>query len=124
MRIVTAEDAAALLRPFFVEAAEVRVAVLHLDRGQNVIGVTHEAGGGGEDAELPLAAILGAALRRGAAGIVVAHNHPGGDPSPTAGDREATRRLAEAAAAISVRLVDHLVFARGECRSFVALGLL
>jgi DNA repair protein RadC len=82
-------------------------------------------GGGGEDAvELPLAAILTSALRLGARSIVLAHNHPSGDPSPSASDEAATRRLASAAAGVDIRLQDHLIFAGGQCRSFRTLGLL
>ena len=57
-------------------------------------------------------------------GWSIAHNHPSGDPSPSRADIEATRRLAEAAAALGIRLHDHLIFAGGDCRSFRALGLL
>ncbi|MBV8687280.1 MAG: JAB domain-containing protein [Alphaproteobacteria bacterium] len=124
MRIATAEDAAALLRPFFQGAQEERVAVLHLDAERRVLGVTQEAAGGREEVRLPVAAILGAALKLGSHGIVVAHNHPGGDPQPSEGDRGATRSLAGAAAGIDIRLVDHLIFAGDDCVSLVALGLL
>ena len=56
--------------------------------------------------------------------IIVAHNHPSGDPTPSEGDRRGTRRLWEAASAAGVRVSDHLVFGGGECRSFRELGLL
>ena len=124
MRIATADEAAALLRPFFEGAQEERVAVLHLGPGREVIGVTREASGGAGDVELPVGAIVGNALRLGAEAIIVGHNHPSGDAAPSGEDVAATRQLADAAAAVGVRLVDHLVFAGGECRSFRALGLL
>jgi DNA repair protein RadC len=121
--IATAEDAAALLRPFFDDVLEERVAVLHLDLEQRVIGITEETAEARDGAELPVAAILGSVLKLGAAGIVVARNGPDG-PGAGENDGQSIRRLAEAAAAIGVRVVDHLVFTGGECRSFVALGLL
>jgi DNA repair protein RadC len=124
VRIATAEDAAALLRPFFDRLLEERVAVLHLDLEQRVIGVTEETAEGWDGAELPVAAILGSVLRLGAAGIVVARNRLSDGPGADEDDGRSIRRLAEAAAAIGVRVVDHLVFAGGDCRSFVALGLL
>lgn len=49
------------------------------------------------------------ALFRGAAAIVLAHNHPSGDPTPSPADRAITRRLTAAGLAIGVPLVDHLV---------------
>jgi len=73
---------------------------------------------------LPMAAIFKAALNHGAAGLIVAHNHPSGDPTPSRADIAATRRLAETAANLGLVLHDHLIFAGGECRSFRELGLL
>jgi DNA repair protein RadC len=113
-----------LLRPFFEGAEEERVAVLHLGPDRQVIGLTREGAGGRGDVELPVGAIVASALRLGAAAIIVAHNHPSGDPSPSAEDVAATRMLAEAASAVGVRLVDHLVVAGEELRSFAGLGLL
>ena len=69
-------------------------------------------------------AIFAAALGHDAAGMVIAHNHPSGDPRPSRADRDATRRLAETAPALGISLHDHLIFAGGGCRSFRELGLL
>lgn len=125
MHIAKAQDAAAILAPYFDGAVQERVAVLHLDAERRLIGVTHEGSGGHEEVELPVRSILGAALRLGADALVVAHNHPSGDPSPSQADMDATRRLADACKALSVRLLDHLIFAgAGEMRSMAALGLL
>jgi DNA repair protein RadC len=67
------------------------------------------------------------ALREGAAALVVAHNHPSGDPSPSAEDQEVTRRLVQAGALLGVPLLDHVVVAeRGwtSLRAHAALGSL
>jgi DNA repair protein RadC len=124
MRIATAGDAAAILAPYFDGAVEERVAVLHLDAESHLIGVTHELTGGTDAVPMPIRTVLGSALRLGAEAIVVAHNHPSGDPTPSAADVEATRRLAEGCRALAIRLVDHLIFAGAEPRSMAALGLL
>jgi len=124
MLIATAEDAAALLQPFFEGRPGDHVAVLHLDGAQRVIAVTPAATDEAEAGGLPVAAILRAALRLGADGIVVAYGHDDGDLEPSESERESTRRLAEAAAAMGVRLMDQLLFGAGECRSYRALGLL
>ena len=58
------------------------------------------------------------------AGIVLAHNHPSGDPTPSAADRRATRRLACALDAMDCTIIDHLVFGGNRCASFRQLGLL
>src|SRR5690606_306825 len=53
--------------------------------------------------------VFGPALREAAAAVVVAHNHPSGDPTPSAEDRDVTARLAEAGRLVGVRLLDHVV---------------
>jgi DNA repair protein RadC len=53
--------------------------------------------------------ILKECLLRGAAGVVLFHTHPSGDPTPSAEDLLFTRRMAEAAAVVGIELVDHLV---------------
>lgn len=97
--------------------------VAHLDSGSRCI---HLASYQGSEArvDLPVRAIIGDAIRLDSAGIILAHNHPSGDPQPSRSDRMATRRLAMAAEAIDLTLVDHLVFAGDECTSFRRLGLL
>jgi DNA repair protein RadC len=50
-----------------------------------------------------------AAIQHGATAVAVAHNHPSGDPSPSSADISVTRRLREAAQAIDIELVDHLI---------------
>jgi len=57
------------------------------------------------------AGILRAALLCNASAVVLFHNHPSGDPSPSAEDLAFTRRLAEAGEIVGVRLVDHLIVA-------------
>jgi DNA repair protein RadC len=124
MMVGTAKDAADLLTPLFASREGEIVAVLHLDSARRLLGLTVEEPGSDSEVELPVRSILSKALAMEAKGIIVAHNHPSGDPSPSDADRRATRQLADAASAVGVRLHDHLVFAGGECRSFRALGLL
>ena len=49
------------------------------------------------------------ALTRNAAAVILVHNHPSGDPSPSETDREITTRLQDALSLIDIRVVDHLV---------------
>lgn len=98
--------------------------VAHLDCNATCIHLSRFEGGAGA-VPLPVRTIIGDAARLGSAALVLAHNHPSGDSTPSEDDRRATRRLAIASDAIDTRLVDHLVFAAGgDCRSFRALGLL
>ena len=71
------------------------------------------------------------ALRHGAASVIVAHNHPSGDPAPSKADLDMTRRLADAAKILGVTLADHVILGRAEADptgrgrfSFAEAGLL
>jgi DNA repair protein RadC len=56
--------------------------------------------------------VFRAAIREAAAAVVCAHNHPSGDPSPSAADIQLTRQLREAAAAVDIPLLDHVIIGR------------
>jgi len=64
------------------------------------------------------------ALRRGAAALVLAHNHPNGNVQPSEQDKLLTRALALAAEAVQLKIVDHLIVSVSEVFSFRKTGLL
>jgi len=97
--------------------------VAYLDRTARSIHQSRHDGDTGA-VEWPLRAILLEAARCNCAGLMVAHNHPSGQCAPSPSDLAATRRLASAAEAIDVTLVDHLLFAGADCISFRRLGYL
>jgi DNA repair protein RadC len=68
--------------------------------------------------------ILKAAIEEGASAIILAHNHPSGDPVPSAGDIDMTCRLAETANALGIAIADHLIIAAAGNFSFRENGLL
>jgi DNA repair protein RadC len=56
--------------------------------------------------------------------VILAHNHPSGDPSPSEEDRDLTRRLAEAGRLLGIDVLDHVVVADGRHYSFQENGAL
>ncbi|WP_031555718.1 RadC family protein [Parvularcula oceani] len=64
------------------------------------------------------------ALALDAAAIILVHNHPSGDPTPSRADIDVTRRIVEAAKGVDIRVHDHLIIGRGSEVSFAQLGLL
>lgn len=56
--------------------------------------------------------VFGPAVRGGAASVILVHNHPSGDPSPSAEDVELTRRLVQAGDLIGITVLDHVVVAQ------------
>jgi DNA repair protein RadC len=57
--------------------------------------------------------VLGPALRVGAAALILVHNHPSGDPTPSREDLRLTRQLADGARLLDLRLHDHLIIGNG-----------
>lgn len=76
--------------------------------------------------EAPLFAreIMRQAIGRGATAIILVHNHPSGDPTPSRGDLKATARVVEAGRSVDVRVHDHFIVAANGTTSLRALGLL
>lgn len=68
--------------------------------------------------------VMREALRANAASVIVAHNHPSGDPTPSPADIGITRRLKDAGALLDIKVLDHLVFGNGEFTSLADNGSL
>ena len=64
------------------------------------------------------------AIRESAAGLVVVHNHPSGDPEPSPEDVEVTRRLAAVGELVGIRLLDHVIIGDGRYVSFLERGMI
>lgn len=62
------------------------------------------------------------AVKAGAAGVIFAHNHPSGDPTPSADDNEVTHRLEEAGKILGIRMLDHLIITDSHYYSFKHRG--
>lgn len=66
--------------------------------------------------------VFSEAVRLRAASVLLLHNHPSGDPSPSRGDREATRKLKAAGELLGIPLLDHVVVGRRSWHSFRESG--
>ena len=115
--IETPADAAAMIRAALPkEQKEERVFVLPLDGNGKVLAkpillsVGHEDGTTAIDA----GAIFREALKAGAEEIIVAHNHPSGDPTPSKADYDTTVKLNDGASLVGLELVDHLIIGTPE----------
>jgi DNA repair protein RadC len=119
------EAASAFFMSCFAESDPAREClwVAHVDADWNCVHLSRHDGDetGGT---FPLRSIIADAALHEAAGILLAHNHPSGDPRPSDSDLSATRRLACAADGIGCVIIDHFVFAGAHWTSFRCLGLL
>jgi len=64
------------------------------------------------------------AIKRSAAGMVLVHNHPSGDPTPSPEDLEVTRRLLEAGRLLGIDVLDHIIIGENRFLSFREAGLI
>ncbi len=110
-RVSSPQDAAAWLQSRFAGLGHEELHGLFVDRRGGVLAVRRLSQGSADHTIFDVRHILGEALRVGAAGVIVAHNHPSGDPEPSAEDLTATMRLADGAMMLGLELQDHLVFA-------------
>jgi DNA repair protein RadC len=98
--------------------------VLFLDRKNFLIGDEVMNKGTVDHAPVYPREIVKRALELSASALILVHNHPSGDPTPSRADIEMTREVVEAARALRIAVHDHLVIGRGGTASFKALGLL
>lgn len=89
--------------------AHERFIVIGLDGKMRPVGVTTVAVGGPTSTQVHLTAVFRSLLLLPAVACAFAHNHPSGDPEPSADDRHLTERLVQAGNLLGVRVIDHLV---------------
>ncbi len=98
--------------------------LLYLDRKNKLIDDEIHQTGTIDHAPVYPREIVKRALDLGASAIIMVHNHPSGDPTPSRGDIDMTREVQAAAEKLGITLHDHLVIGRSGHASFKSLGLL
>ena len=110
--VTSPEAAADVLVPWLAHHDRERCVAALLDTRHLLLGVEVVSIGSVDHTFMAPREVFRIALLGGASAIVVAHNHPSGDPEPSADDRAVTRRLARSAELVGVDLLDHLVVGR------------
>lgn len=116
----TSADVARLAQARIGAARAEEVLLVTLDGGHRVRRVDLLARGTATSCPMPVREILAAVLRHDGVAFAVAHNHPGGDPTPTAADVAATETLRGAAQQVRLRFLDHVVVSAHDWRSVSA----
>jgi DNA repair protein RadC len=112
----TPESLFPLLDPFRDRAQE-HVIVITLDTHATVIGVHTVTIGTANASLIHPREVFRPAILDNAAGILLAHNHPSGEATPSDSDIEATTRMYTAGAVLGIELVDHLIIGKEAIRS-------
>jgi DNA repair protein RadC len=114
----------AYLRTVLVGAPREQFRVLFLDKRNRLLAEELMGVGTVDHAPVYPREVMRRALELNASALIVAHNHPAGDPNPSAADVEVTRQIAEAGRALGVTLHDHVIVAGEQTVSFKLQGLL
>lgn len=115
--IKRSEDLVSIAAQELRAATRERVLVFVLDSGHCLKRVVPVSEGSIDRSLFPIREIINAVLRHDGRAFAVAHNHPGGDSTPTSHDRKATETMKGAAEATGLRFLDHLVVADGQWHS-------
>lgn len=105
----TAEDAYQAIKGIFHEADREMVAVMMLDSRNKIIGIHIASTGSIDRAPFYPREIIKPAILSNASAIIVAHNHPSGDPSPSIEDKKAEVKLKKACAIFGITLHDSII---------------
>ena len=68
--------------------------------------------------------VFNRATKKSAASIILAHNHPSGDPTPSVQDVETTKRLVECGRLMGINVLDHVIIGNGDFSSLKALNMI
>jgi DNA repair protein RadC len=97
--------------------------VILLDTRNRVLEIVEVYQGSLNSSPVRVGELFKAAVRRNAAAIIVVHNHPSGDPTPSPDDVAVTRAIVQAGKLLDIDVLDHLVIGGGQCVSLKERGL-
>ena len=125
-QLCSSAQAVSVIRTYLAETDREHLLVLTVDTRNRLIGINTVSVGSLNSSLGHPREIFKAAILQNAAAIILAHNHPSGDPTPSSEDRALTERIKQAAELLGIRLLDHIVVGDGTERffSFLDEGLL
>jgi DNA repair protein RadC len=112
------KDVAGLARSYVKDWRKECFFTVHLDSRNRFVGKAEVSVGSLDTTLAHPREVFERAIRAGAASVIVVHNHPSGDPTPSDDDIRLTRRLTEAGKILGIRLLDHVVVSRDSHYSF------
>ncbi len=116
-------DAASLVQAEMSLLEKEHLRVLLLDRRNRVLDIIEVYQGSVSSSQVRVGEIFQPAVSRMASAIVVCHNHPSGDPTPSPDDVAVTRAILQAGKLLDIELLDHLVIGQGKWVSLKERGL-
>lgn len=116
-------DAAGLLLYEMSALEQEELRIVLLDVRNRVLDIVIQYRGSVSSSQVRVGELFKAAVRRNASSIIVVHNHPSGDPTPSPDDVALTRAIVQAGKLLDIDVLDHLVIGRGRWVSLKERGL-
>ncbi len=116
-------DAAQLLMLDMAALEQEEVRTVLLDTRNRVLAMPMIYRGSLNSASMRMAELFKAAIRANAAGLILAHNHPSGDPSPSSDDVHVTRELIKAGKLLEIDVLDHIIIGHNRFTSLKERGM-
>lgn len=116
-------DAAALVQYEMSALEQEHLRVILLNRRNQVLEIVDLYRGSVNSSQVRVGEIFREAVRKNASGVIVVHNHPSGDPTPSPDDVAVTRAILQAGKLLDVEVLDHLVIGAGRWVSLKERGL-
>ena len=98
--------------------------VAMLDVKNRLLGISNIASGGLSEVYVEVRQVFQEAMKKNAASIILLHNHPSGESSPSVEDKRLTERMVEAGKLMGIPVLDHIIVGDGEYVSFREWGLM
>lgn len=111
--ISSPSDAAGLVSGYLAAQEQEELHVISLDRRNNVLEITALYKGSVSSSQVRIGEIFRRAIALNASAVIMAHNHPSGDPTPSPDDIALTRGIVQAGKMLDIDLLDHLVIGAG-----------
>ena len=121
-RFTSPQQVFEMFRDLILETKE-HFLCLHLDGKNRIICLDRVAIGSLNQCLVNIREVMKSALLSSAGAILLIHNHPSGDPSPSNEDIVITKRLKEAGELLCIPVLDHIIIGDGQYVSFVERGL-
>jgi DNA repair protein RadC len=123
-KVSSSSELVALFEPLLIDLLHEEFWVAYMDNGNNVMDVKKLTQGGMQHTVVDVPMLLKNALERTSICVAVAHNHPSGQNFPSREDEKITHKIKTGCDAVGIRLLDHIIIARGNYYSFCDEGKL
>jgi len=123
-QIKSSKDVADIFQPILADLPHEEFWLLFLNRSNRIIGRMKLSQGGISGTVTDVRIILKKAIEMLASGIIVCHNHPSGNTSPSESDTKITQKIKDAGNLVDIQLLDHLIITEKDYYSFADNGLL